>query len=286
MLRLIGRLGLALTTLAGGVALALLLGLRAFDRLVDRDRQALLDRARPTGSKKVVTETMLADLPAPAARFLRCCGVVGKPIVETVRVHQRGWIRPSTAMDPLPLEADQWYTVEPPGFVWDATVRIAGVPAVRGRDEYLDGRGRMLIKAGGLVPIVDAEGPEMDEASLIRYLSEMPWFPTSFLSDRVAWEAIDDESVRVTLADGSVVASGILRVDSEGRLLEFRAERPRAVHGGFDRSVWSAPTLGYATFEDLELPAHGAATWKLPDGDLEYVDITLTEVEYDPAIPA
>jgi hypothetical protein len=281
MFRWLGRLGLAVTILSAAAITAFALGLRAFDQLVARDRRALLDRPRPN-PRRIVTEAMLAELPAPAERFLRRCGVVGRPIVDTVRVHQAGRIRPSATMDWLPLEAEQWYTVEPPGFVWDATVRIAGVPAVRGRDEYLDGRGRMLIKAGGLVPIVDAGGPEMDEASLIRYLSEMPWFPTGFLSDRVSWGPIDDESVRVTLTDGPTIASGTLRVDADGRLLEFRAERPRAVDGGFERSVWSAPTLGYARFEGLDLPAHGAATWKLAEGDLEYVDITLTEVEYDP----
>jgi hypothetical protein len=157
---------------------------------------------------------------------------------------------------------------------------------VRGRDEYLDGRGRMLIKAAGLVPVVDAEGPEMDQASLVRHLSEMPWFPSAFLRDRVSWEAVDDETVKVSLQDGPLTAIGTLTIDPDGRLLEFRAERARQVGDGFELTTWSAPTLGYAIFEGLELPAHGAATWKLPEGDLEYVDLTLTDVEYDPPIPA
>lgn len=32
----------------------------------------------------------------------------------------------------------------------------------------------------------------MDVSSLLRYLSEIPWFPTAFLNeDRVRWEAVD-----------------------------------------------------------------------------------------------
>jgi hypothetical protein len=285
MLRSLGWLGLAIGLLAAAAVAAFGYGLRTFDRLVARDRRTLLDRSRPS-HPRVVTEAMLDDLPPPAQRFLRRCGVVGRPLVGTVRVHQVGRIRPNASMEWLPLEADQWYSVEPPGFVWDATVRIAGVPAVRGRDEYVDARGRMLIKAGGLVSVVDAEGPEMDQASLVRYLSEMPWFPSAFLRDRVSWEAVDDDTVRVSISDGPLTATGTLSIDPDGRLLEFRAQRARQVDGGFERSTWSAPTLGYGTFEGLELPAHGSAIWKLPDGDMPYVDITLTEVEYDPPLPA
>jgi hypothetical protein len=230
---------------------------------------------------------MLAGLPEPAQRYLRYAGVVGRPLVDTVRVRQRCRMRPAPNGFSFPIVAEQWYSVEPPGFIWDATVPVAGIPVVRGRDGYIDGRGLMTIKAGSLFAIVDASGPEMDKASLLRHLSEMPWFPSAFLRDRVTWEAIDDTTVRVSIADGDLTVTGTLEIDAEGRLVAFRSERHAMVGKGFELRPWSAPTYGYGEFEGLRLPVRGAAVWTLPDGtELPYIELELSDVAYDPPLPA
>jgi hypothetical protein len=230
---------------------------------------------------------MLAGLPEPAQRYLRYAGVIGRPLADTVRVRQRCQMRMAPGLPSFPLVAEQWYTVDPPGFIWDATVPAECLPLVRGRDGYLDGQGLMTIRLGSMVPVVDASGPEMDDASLLRHLSEMPWFPSAFLRANVAWEAIDDAHVRVTLADGDRRATGVLEIDAEGRLVAFRAERHAMVGTGFELRPWTAPTHAYGEFEGLRLPVRGAAVWGLPDGtELEYITVELTDVAYDPPLPA
>jgi hypothetical protein len=281
MTRLLVRIGLVLASIVGALGATVFAAFRSFDRLVERDRGTLRGRPRPDGPV-IVTAAMLVDLPAPVQRYLRHAGVVGRPMVDRVRIHQEGRMHPSVDGPWLPISADQWYSVEPPGFVWSATLRIGPLPVIRGRDRYLDGHGAMLIKGGALVPIVDATGPEIDQGSLMRHLSEMPWFPSAFLRDRVSWEAVDDASARVTLRDGDRTVSGVMSFDDEGRLTEFRAERYRMIGGGFELQTWSAPTLAYGEFEGLRLPVKGAATWKAPEGDLTYIELELTEVESDP----
>jgi hypothetical protein len=91
--------------------------------------------------------------------------------------------------------------VRPPGFVWDATLRMGPFPLVRARDMYREGAGNVLIRVVGLYPIADVVGPQMDQGSMMRYLSEMIWFPTAFLGDNVSFEPVDDRSARVTLTD-------------------------------------------------------------------------------------
>jgi hypothetical protein len=39
--------------------------------------------------------------------------------------------------------------------------------------------------------------------------------------------------------------------------------------------------IQYGEFEGLKLPVRGKALWKLPAGDYEYVEVTITELEYD-----
>lgn len=282
MLRFFARVTAIKLVLALGLWIVLVTAARRFDDLVAADRRRLLDRPRPA-HPPLATDDMLSGLPEPAQRYLRYAGVVGHPLVDTVRIRQQCRMRPGPGRFTFPLEAEQWYTVEPPGFLWDATVSVLGVPVVRGRDGYLEGEGLMTIKGGSLIPFVDATGPEMNVASLLRHLSEMPWFPSAFLRDRVTWEAIDETSVRVSLTDGDLRVSGVLEVDPEGRLVAFRSERHAMVGRRFELRPWSAPTYAYGAFEGLRLPVRGAAVWTLPDGsELPYIEIELTEVEYDP----
>ena len=282
LLRVLARLVLVATIAVAGLSALLIATSRRFGRLVDSDRRRMLDRPRPAHAP-LVTEAMLTGLPESAQRYLRFTGVVGRPMVDTVRVRQACRMRPAPGGMSLPLLAEQWYSVEPPGFLWDATVPVAGVPVVRGRDGYLEGRGVMTIKVGSVVSVVDASGPEMDEASLLRYLSEMPWFPSAFLRDRVTWEAMDDATVRVSIVDGDLRATGTLRIDPDGRLVEFRSERHAMVGDRFELRPWSTPAYGYGEFEGLRLPVRGAAVWTMPDGTtFPYIDVELTDVAFDP----
>jgi hypothetical protein len=269
-----------------GLAALLVAASRRFGRLVEADRRHLLAAPR-ADHPPLVTEEMLAGLPEPAQRYLRYAGVIGRPLVDTVRVRQRCRMRPAPNGMSFPIVAEQWYSVEPPGFIWDATVPVGCIPVVRGRDGYLEGRGLMTIKAGSVIPFVNASGPEMDQASLVRHLSEMLWFPSAFLRDRISWEAVDDSNVRVSITDGDLRATGVLEIDAEGRLVTFRAERHAMVGKAFELRPWSAPTYGYGEFEGLRLPTSGAAVWTLPDGtELPYIEVELTDVAYDPSLPA
>ena len=70
------------------------------------------------------------------------------------------------------------------------------------------------------------------------------------------------------------------------RLVEFRSERYAMVGDGFELRPWSAPTYAYGDFEGLRGPVRGAAVWTLPDGStFPYIEVELTEVEFDPPLP-
>ena len=172
--------------------------------------------------------------------------------------------------------------MQPPGFVWAGTARLGPVAVARARDMYAEGRGRMLVKVASLWPVADASGEQTDQAAMMRYLSEMIWFPAAFLAGNISFEAVDDSSARVTLADHGRTATATLFFDQEGRVTDFVAKRYRTT-GSSDPETWSTPVTGYGEFEGLRLPTRGKATWKLPGGDLEYIEVTITDLHYDTA---
>lgn len=91
---------------------------------------------------------------------------------------------------------------------------------------------------------------------------------------------MDDPSARVTLTDHGRSATGTVFFDRQGRVTDFVAQRYRT-HGASSPETWSTPIIGYGEFEGLRLPARGKAIYKLPGGDLEYIDVAPTGLHYD-----
>ncbi len=171
------------------------LGARSFDHSVRHDVDTMFARAT-TNESLTVTEGMLESLPSPVKRYLSYTGVVGKPIARTVHLAQSGQMRMGPGQPWLSLRAKQHYSVQPPGFVWDGAVRAGPVPIGRARDMYLDGRGSLLVKALSLFSVVDAKGEEIDRGAMVRYLSEMVWFPSAVNSAGKVYEYTRSQLVR------------------------------------------------------------------------------------------
>jgi hypothetical protein len=227
-----------------------------------------------------VSEDMLTLLPTPARRYLAYSGVIGKPIPNTVRLTQRGRIRSAADAAWMNLEATEYYSTEPPGFVWKASFPTRNLPIVLGRDEYLDGAGSILMKALSLYTVADESDGAMNEATLMRYLNEMMWFPAAFLGDNVTWAAIDDSSATVTIGDRGMSATATVFFDAEGKLVNFRAGRFNTTTRTME--TWETPVAEYGEFAGLRLPSKGSAVWKLAGGDFTYIELEIVEVVNDP----
>jgi hypothetical protein len=237
--------------------------------------------SRLPNSNRQVTEDMLQHLPAPAQRYLRWTGVVGKPWINTVRIQYAGKFRRAADQPWMPIRATQVYTINPPAFLWKARLSMFGLPLMRGQDTYKAGHGHMFGRLAGLFTLFDACGDEMDQGAMLRYLNEMMWFPTALLGDNIAWQEMDDESAGVTFTDQGRRVTATLMIDGAGRLVNFVTRRYRENKGGFTLDIWETPMLEHGMLAGLNMPIRGQAVWKLPNGDLPYADLKLTEVQYN-----
>jgi hypothetical protein len=160
-------------------------------------------------------------------------------------------------------------------------MKFWGLPLLKGRDRLYEGRGNMHIELLPFVTIADASGEEIDQGTLLRYLNEMMWFPTAYVSDYVTWEAIDDVSARVSIATDKLSVSAVLCFNEIGQIVNFVAERYMSVDGGFRLETWSTPVGEYERIDGLMVPTKGEGVWKLSSGDFSYVKLRLTEVQYN-----
>lgn len=237
----------------------------------------------PQERGSIVTVADIAPLPALVGRWLEGAGIVGRPRVRSVRLRQRGALRTSPGGAWMPAEASQEFTVDEPGFVWSVDVTMLGVLPIVGRDSYVGSAGRMEIKLGGLVSMVDARGPKIDQGTMLRYLGELVWFPSAALAPYIRWEAIDAEHAKATMTHGGTSVSAVFTFDSMARVVNIAADRYKG--GGADAVLqrWEVPCRSWRRMgENILVPVEGSVVWKEPGGDFEYFRWEITDVATDP----
>jgi hypothetical protein len=253
------------------------------DKQVRNIATELFARAR-TLDGAPITEADLAELPEPVRRYLVQTGVVGRPRISTVRLKQEGFFRTKPEQRWMPLRAVQYYSVDPPAFLWHGRIKLLPFLSMQGRDRFEDGHGQMLIKLLAFT-LADARGPELDQGALLRYFNEIMWFPTAFLSDYIHWEPVDGNSAKGTIRVGDLSASAMLQFTGTGRFANFVAERYMDTGDGFSLETWSTPVEAYAEVNSLNLPVGGTGKWHLSSGDFAYIRVRIAQLEYDRPLP-
>lgn len=185
----------------------------------------------------------------------------------------------------MPVQAEQYFTLEEPGFIWKANIKAAPLFHIAGRDKYEAGKGNMLIKVLSLFTVADSKGKEVDQGTLLRYLAETIWFPGAAINEYLAWEEIDADNAKATMTYGEITASGVFTFNDKGEVINFEAERYGEFDGGTRLETWSIPVRDYKEFEGIRVPTKGDVTWKLDDGDFNWYNFEVIEIEYNKPAP-
>jgi hypothetical protein len=280
-------LAATVAVVVAGTALALASGVISWRRSSRPLVSRLLESARPPqGGPGEEPAVVADDMPAPVARDL----AVAMP-AQTVRAHTAHirWtgefqMRPGAGW--RPFEAEQDFTALPPGFVWDARIRMMPLVPVRVRDSHIAGQGTMLGRLGGLVTVVNQGGtPEMATSALARWLGEAVWFPTALHprethDEGVQWEAIDDTTARATIRDGANEVSADFHFAPTGEITSMTALRYRDVNGTSVLTRFEGRYRDYALRNGIMIPMSAEVAWLLPEGRFAYWRGHPAEVRY------
>ncbi len=245
---------------------------------IHNDGLALLQQSEQ-GQPMLITDTHLAGLPEPVQRYLRYAGVVGKESIRSVRLKQQGFMRERPGQKWMPLIAEQYFTTKPPAFLWHCIMRPFPLVWVSATDRFLKGHGSLRIKLLSAIPLGNERGPKMDQGELQRYLGEMAWFPTAWLSKAIEWQIIDAHTVKATIHQQSVTGSVVLHVNEQGQLTHVTADRYMGEHGQL--TPWSVQAEDYQEVWGMRIPTRVEVTWHLASGDFTWFRVKLTEIEYN-----
>lgn len=246
-----------------------------------RHNEILASRRQGGEISSPITEAQIQGLPEPVQRYLRYAEVVGKEPVRTVHLKQRGFMRTQPGQRWMPLVAEQDFTINPPAFVWRATVHLFPLVSISAVDEFFEGHGSMRIKLLSFIPMGNAQGPKMDQGELQRYLGEMVWFPTAWLSSDIEWQAIDENSAQATMRQQDITASVVLHINEQGQLFSVTAQRYMAQGKSYQLVPWSVRAGEYQEADGMRIPTQVEVTWHLPSGDFTWFRVKISEIEYN-----
>ena len=95
--------------------------------------------------KSEISSENLAQLPPPVQKWLMNSGIVGKDKISSVRLKQKARIKTKPEQKAWSeATAEQYIAIENPAFIWK--VKMTSLIDIVGRDSFINGKGRMLIK--------------------------------------------------------------------------------------------------------------------------------------------
>jgi uncharacterized protein DUF6544 len=172
----------------------------------------------------------------------------------------------------LPFRAEQEMAVDRVEFAWRANFRAGPLVSVRVRDWYRSGAGGLDGRLWGVVPVVHANGEQVDRGEAMRYLAELAWAPQAMATNpALEWRQVDESTVEVATRVARERVAMLLHFDAAGDIVGASTEaRPRMVGKQVVDAPWSAVLGEYREFNGVRLPATAEVSWLLSDGPFTY----------------
>lgn len=252
-----------------------------FNSMVERESNQILQNTK-TNNPTVISENDIAYLPEIVQKWMINSRIIGKPIVKTVRLKQLGTLRTNQNNKWMPFKATQYFNTVNPSFVWQTKVFAMPLINLLGRDKFKDNKGEMLIKIVGLVPVVkESDNPEINSSAMLRYLAEICWFPSAALNEYLSWKTINANSAKATFTYKNQSVSGVFSFNNKGDFVSFETMRYYSSNNNYQLEKWLITINDYKVFHGIKIPSQCKITWKLKDGDFNWLNLEVISIDYN-----
>jgi hypothetical protein len=229
------------------------------------------------------TDTALfKNLPPVVQNWLHHSGIAGKHPLLNARLKQEGKMKTDPRSGWMLFTASQYIITTEPGYLWQTKLQWKPFLFLSGRDELREGHGSMQMNMLSLWPVTTISNNEaVNSGSLIRYLAEICWIPSAALNPMIKWQAVDEHHAQAIITADDTKASGIFSFNSKGDITGFTARRYKIDGNISSLETWQVNMLGYKTFQGIRIPYRCSVTWKLAEGDFTWLQMEITDIEYN-----
>jgi hypothetical protein len=234
-----------------------------------------------TGQGTMLMDNSIATLPPPVKKWLISSGAMNIKPIQFVRLKQKGELKTSPGGKWMPFTANQYFNAINPAFIWSADVQFMPLIHMYGRDKLIEGKGQMEIKLLSLINVVnEGDNEKMNTGTMIRYLAETIWFPTTAISPYIRWEEIDSASARAVMDHKGTAVSATFYFQTNGDVKRIEADR--YFGGGEDakKERWIVDVTAVKEMNGVRIAYKNKVTWALKEGDFNWANMEITDIEY------
>jgi hypothetical protein len=236
----------------------------------------------------LLSEADLAPLPSAVQRYVRLSGAVGQPRVQNFRARFHGQIRSGPNARWMSFTGEQHNFYDQPSRLFLMSASMFGIP-IQAFHRFVGPSATMRVKAAAVATIVDAKGPEMDEAETVTLFNDLCVFaPGALIDPGIQWHVTNSRTITASFTRLSHTIVADLSFNDAGDLTNFVANGRGAMSADgkvFTRMRWSTPLSDYRGFGSHRLMGQGEGIWHAPDGDYSYLRFYLDAIEYNVGAP-
>jgi hypothetical protein len=248
-------------------------------------QKAVLEALERTKDIKneILKEQDIQHLPAIVQKYLRYVGVVGKDKIINFRAEFKGGIRSKPQDEFMTLKSVQYNFTDKPTRLFYIVAKKKGIPAV-GVHLYKNEQAIFQIKIVGLIKVVDAKGPEMNQGETVTVFNDMCFIaPATLIDKNISWEIVEPLVVNAKFTNGAITIGATLYFNDKGELINFISyDRFETIDGTtYKNYPWITPVAGYKDINGYRLVSSAKLIYKRPDEDFCYGEFELVNVEYN-----
>ncbi|MHA1668455.1 MAG: DUF6920 family protein [Candidatus Heimdallarchaeaceae archaeon] len=233
------------------------------------------------GSQAISLEN-LSFFPSIVQNYLRYAITEGSEAIYYTYLQHGGEFRISPDQRWFPIKGTYHYLTSEPSFYWKGVIKPLPLLSISARDYYFRGKGEVKIKLNSLIPLGKSTGTEIDKASLMRYVSEAPLFPSVFLTANfIFWEELDSSTAKIIIKDSGIQAEGVFTFNAKGEITKYESIRARDTKKGPIQTGWTGYFKEYKEFNGYKIPTLFIAEWNLDEGDFQYVKFKVSTIKYN-----
>lgn len=170
------------------------------------------------------------------------------------------------------------------GMIWQASVRVHGL-IMRGSDRFLDRSGAMQWKLFGILPFINATGPDITRSAAGRVNIESLWLPSALLRPEVEWTAADSTHPHAQFSAHTETAGLDYTVNENGELKTVSMLRwGNPDNGKFRYVPFGGLIEESGTFDGYTIPTKVRVGWYFGserfDSEGEFFRATIDDAAY------
>lgn len=237
----------------------------SFDRWLEDGRH------RITSAEAIERRLDLNTLPPLLQEYLEKVGVRDhSSTCGSVYFEQAGLFRMNPEDQMTSFTANQTVSLSAPMFSWEASIRTRGLP-VKVCDRLIEGRGELEARLLGFLKVAKASGPELLRGELLRYLAEIPWYPSAiFNQPNIQWQQTGGSKLQGSLSVADVSATVEYRFEDGLIKSIYVPDRGRTVGSESIPTPWLGEFSEYKKVEGIVVPMRGEVSWLLPEAKFTY----------------